>query len=39
MPAGKFTLYFLAYIDSLPESDEERRKLAFSTPGVLELTQ
>ncbi|KAI9313344.1 lactoylglutathione lyase [Dichotomocladium elegans] len=37
-PSGKFTLYFLAYVDKVPESDEEKRKLAFSIPGVLELT-
>ncbi|KAG1443773.1 hypothetical protein G6F56_010551 [Rhizopus delemar] len=36
---AKFTLYFLAYVDSLPETDEEKKKLAFSMPGVLELTQ
>ncbi|KAI9276005.1 lactoylglutathione lyase [Sporodiniella umbellata] len=35
---AKFTLYFLAYIDSVPESREEQRKLAFGMPGVLELT-
>ncbi|CAO3692792.1 unnamed protein product [Rhizopus stolonifer] len=35
---AKFTLYFLAYVDSLPETDEEKKKLAFSMPGVLELT-
>ncbi|KAG2237938.1 hypothetical protein INT48_002499 [Thamnidium elegans] len=37
-PQSKFTLYFLAYVDSVPESEEEKRKLAFSIPGVLELT-
>lgn len=37
--SGKFTLYFLAYVDSVPESEEEKRKLCFSMPGVLELTQ
>jgi lactoylglutathione lyase len=37
-PGAKFTLYFLAYVDTIPESDEEKRKLAFSIPGVLELT-
>lgn len=36
---GKFTLYFLAYVDKLPESEEEKKKLCFSIPGVLELTQ
>ncbi|KAG1218912.1 hypothetical protein G6F68_021494 [Rhizopus microsporus] len=36
---SKFTLYFLAFIDSVPESEEEKKKLAFSIPGVLELTQ
>ncbi|KAG0175377.1 Lactoylglutathione lyase [Apophysomyces sp. BC1034] len=35
---GKFTLYFLAYVDSVPESQEEKEKLAFGMPGVLELT-
>ncbi|KAG0735523.1 hypothetical protein G6F62_005602 [Rhizopus arrhizus] len=35
---SKFTLYFLAFIDSVPESEEEKKKLAFSIPGVLELT-
>ncbi|KAF7728332.1 Lactoylglutathione lyase [Apophysomyces ossiformis] len=35
---GKFTLYFLAYVDSVPESEEEKKKLAFGMPGVLELT-
>ncbi|CEP18882.1 hypothetical protein [Parasitella parasitica] len=35
---GKFTLYFLAYVDSIPEDEEEKKKLAFSIPGVLELT-
>ncbi|KAI8147146.1 lactoylglutathione lyase [Fennellomyces sp. T-0311] len=38
MPAGKFTLYFLAYVDEVPESEEEKKKLAFGMPGVLELT-
>ncbi|KAI8098515.1 lactoylglutathione lyase [Halteromyces radiatus] len=38
MESGKFTLYFLAYVDSVPESQEEKKKLAFTTPGVLELT-
>jgi hypothetical protein len=37
--AGNFTLYFLAYVDKVPESEEEKKKLAFSIPGVLELTQ
>ncbi|KAG2197736.1 hypothetical protein INT47_010672 [Mucor saturninus] len=37
-PSSKFTLYFLAYVDSVPETEEEKRKLAFSIPGVLELT-
>ncbi|KAI8890622.1 lactoylglutathione lyase [Backusella circina FSU 941] len=37
-PNAKFTLYFLAYVDTIPESDDEKRKLAFSIPGVLELT-
>ncbi|KAI9278283.1 lactoylglutathione lyase [Phascolomyces articulosus] len=37
-PAGKFTLYFLAYVDQVPESEEEKKKLCFSIPGVLELT-
>ncbi|KAL1924001.1 uncharacterized protein VTP21DRAFT_7036 [Calcarisporiella thermophila] len=38
-PEGKFSLYFLAYRNEpLPESEEERRKLAFSLEGVLELT-
>lgn len=37
--AGKFTLYFLAYVDKVPETKEEQMKLAFSIPGVLELTQ
>ncbi|GAN05198.1 lactoylglutathione lyase [Mucor ambiguus] len=37
-PSGKFTLYFLAYIDSVPEDEEEKKKLAFGMPGVLELT-
>jgi lactoylglutathione lyase len=37
--AGKFTLYFLAYVDKVPESEAEKKKLAFSIPGVLELTQ
>ncbi|KAI8640134.1 lactoylglutathione lyase [Parasitella parasitica] len=36
--SGEFTLYFLAYVDSIPESEDEKRKLAFSIPGVLELT-
>ncbi|CAO3668287.1 unnamed protein product [Umbelopsis vinacea] len=36
--AGKFTLYFLAYVDKVPESEAEKKKLAFSIPGVLELT-
>lgn len=36
---GKFTLYFLAYVDKVPESEEEKKKLVFSIPGVLELTQ
>lgn len=36
---GKFSLYFFAYVDSVPSSDEEKKKLAFSRPGVLELTQ
>ncbi|ORY92071.1 lactoylglutathione lyase [Syncephalastrum racemosum] len=36
--SGKFTLYFLAYVDSVPESEEEKRRLCFSMPGVLELT-
>ncbi|KAI9013773.1 lactoylglutathione lyase [Phycomyces nitens] len=36
--AGKFTLYFLAYVDKVPESEEEKRRLCFSIPGVLELT-
>ncbi|CAM0141191.1 Lactoylglutathione lyase [Umbelopsis sp. WA50703] len=36
--AGNFTLYFLAYVDKVPESEEEKKKLAFSIPGVLELT-
>ncbi|CDS06682.1 hypothetical protein LRAMOSA09209 [Lichtheimia ramosa] len=35
---GKFTLYFLAYVDKVPESEEEKKKLVFSIPGVLELT-
>ncbi|CEI95466.1 Putative Lactoylglutathione lyase [Rhizopus microsporus] len=35
---SKFSLYFLAYVDSVPESEEERKKLVFSIPGVLELT-
>ncbi|OZJ06275.1 hypothetical protein BZG36_00775 [Bifiguratus adelaidae] len=35
---GKFTLYFLGYFDSLPSTEEEKRKLAFSSPGMLELT-
>ncbi|KAF9582996.1 Lactoylglutathione lyase [Lunasporangiospora selenospora] len=42
--AGKFTLYFLAYVkpEDLAEfeakSDYQRRSYAFSRPGVLELT-
>ncbi|KAI8971051.1 lactoylglutathione lyase [Pilobolus umbonatus] len=36
--SSKFTLYFLAYVDTVPQSDEEAAKLAFSIPGVLELT-
>ncbi|ORX52778.1 lactoylglutathione lyase [Hesseltinella vesiculosa] len=36
--AGKFTLYFLAYADSIPDTEEEKKKFAFSRPGVLELT-
>ncbi|KAI7869324.1 lactoylglutathione lyase [Spinellus fusiger] len=35
---SEFSLYFLAHIDELPESEEERKKLALSIPGVLELT-
>lgn len=38
-PSGKFTLYFLAYVDSIPEDEDEKKKLAFGMPGVLELTQ
>ncbi|CAO3640664.1 unnamed protein product [Mucor hiemalis] len=37
-PESKFTLYFLAYVDSVPEDEAEKKKLAFSIPGVLELT-
>ncbi|KAI8377083.1 lactoylglutathione lyase [Choanephora cucurbitarum] len=37
-PNAKFTLYFLAFVDKVPESEEEKKKLAFSIPGVLELT-
>jgi lactoylglutathione lyase len=36
---NKFTLYFLAYVDSIPEDEAEKKKLAFSLSGVLELTQ
>jgi lactoylglutathione lyase len=40
MEAGKFTLYFLAHYDGpIPESEEEKRKICFGRPGVLELTQ
>ncbi|CAO3617910.1 unnamed protein product [Cunninghamella echinulata] len=35
---GKFTLYFLAYADSIPETEEEKKKFVFSRPGILELT-
>ncbi|KAI8061666.1 lactoylglutathione lyase [Gongronella butleri] len=35
---GKFTLYFLAYTDSVPETEEEKKKFVFSRPGILELT-
>ncbi|KAI9482974.1 MAG: lactoylglutathione lyase [Benjaminiella poitrasii] len=37
-PENKFTLYFLAYLDSIPEDEAEKKKLAFSISGVLELT-
>ncbi|KAG2187881.1 hypothetical protein INT44_000631 [Umbelopsis vinacea] len=36
--SANFTLYFLAYVDKVPETKEEQMKLAFSIPGVLELT-
>jgi lactoylglutathione lyase len=35
----KFTLYFLAYMDTLPADKEAAHRAAFSQPGVLELTQ
>ncbi|KAF9965489.1 Lactoylglutathione lyase [Mortierella alpina] len=41
---GKFTLYFLAYVNAddraslEAKSDEQRRAYAFNRPGVLELT-
>ncbi|KAI8376084.1 lactoylglutathione lyase [Radiomyces spectabilis] len=35
---AKFTLYFLAYVDQIPENEEEKKKMCFSMPGVLELT-
>ncbi|CAO3596521.1 unnamed protein product [Absidia cylindrospora] len=35
---GKFSLYFLAYVDAVPSTEEEKKLLAFSRPGVLELT-
>ncbi|KAF8934176.1 Lactoylglutathione lyase [Haplosporangium gracile] len=43
-PKGKFTLYFLAYVNDKDQasleakSDDERRAYAFNRPGVLELT-
>lgn len=36
---GKFSLYFLAYVDTVPSTEEEKKMMAFSRPGVLELTQ
>ncbi|KAI1300116.1 Lactoylglutathione lyase [Mortierella claussenii] len=42
--SGKFTLYFLAYVNDedhaklQAKSDDDRRAYAFSRPGVLELT-
>lgn len=33
-----FTLSFLGYVDSVPEDDEEKKRLVFSSPGILELT-
>ncbi|KAI8335780.1 lactoylglutathione lyase [Chlamydoabsidia padenii] len=35
---GKFTLYFLAYVDSVPSTEDEKKNMAFSRPGILELT-
>ncbi|KAF9084198.1 Lactoylglutathione lyase [Mortierella sp. GBA35] len=43
-PGGKFTLYFLAYVNAEDQasleakSDDQRRAYAFNRPGVLELT-
>ncbi|KAI8967784.1 lactoylglutathione lyase [Mycotypha africana] len=36
--SSKFSLYFLAYVDKVPEDEEEKSVMAFSLPGVLELT-
>ncbi|KAI9245580.1 lactoylglutathione lyase [Sporodiniella umbellata] len=34
----KTNLYFLAFIDNVPEDEEEIKKLIFSSSGILELT-
>ncbi|CAO3671451.1 unnamed protein product [Rhizopus stolonifer] len=31
-----FTLSFLGYVDSVPEDDEEKKRLVFSSPGILD---
>ncbi|KAI8055187.1 lactoylglutathione lyase [Syncephalis plumigaleata] len=35
---GKFTLYFLAYTDTVPSDEGAARRAAFSQSGVIELT-
>ncbi|KAI9595653.1 lactoylglutathione lyase [Syncephalis fuscata] len=35
---GKFTLYFLAYMDAVPADKEAAHRAAFGQSGVLELT-
>ncbi|KAF1799871.1 Glyoxalase/Bleomycin resistance protein/Dihydroxybiphenyl dioxygenase [Mucor lusitanicus] len=37
LPDAKATLYFLAFVDAVPETQKEKLKLAFSHSGVIEL--
>ncbi|ORZ25440.1 lactoylglutathione lyase [Absidia repens] len=36
--SGKFTVYFFVYTDNVPETEKERKRMVFTSSGVLELT-
>jgi lactoylglutathione lyase len=39
VPEFEFSVNFVGFVDSLPEGELERKRIAFSTPGIIELVQ